>query len=138
VTPGGRISRRRFLGTVAGIGGSALAIKARPWRALVAFEPVSVAERLAGLLAHRDSARIVGTAYLDRVPSEASATRLLDGIAARLPEGRGTIREASDDDLRAFLAASIRSDFEDDRVVEVDGWVLSPTEARLYALTTLV
>jgi hypothetical protein len=63
---------------------------------------------------------------------------LLDRIAADLPEGRRTIRDASDEDLRQLLAASIRSDFEDDRIVEVDGWVLSPTEARLYALTTLV
>jgi hypothetical protein len=36
------------------------------------------------------------------------------------------------------LSETIRSDFEADRVVEVDGWILSPTEARLYALTTLV
>ena len=142
MTPGGRISRRRFLvtftATIAGIGGSALAIKSRPWRALVAFAPVSAAERLAGLLAHRDSARVVGTAYLDRVPSEASASRLVDRIAADLPEGRRTVRDASDDELRSLLAASVRSDFEQDRIVEVDGWVLSPTEARLYALTTLV
>lgn len=135
---GSRITRRRFLVTVTGIGGSALVFRARPWTALVAFAPVSVAERLAGLLTHRDSARVVGSAYLGSAPAESSISRLVDRIAADLPGGRRTVREASDDELRALLAASIRSDFEDDRVVEVDGWVLSPTEARLYALTALV
>ena len=134
----GPITRRRFLATVAGIGGAALAIKARPWTALVAFAPVSAGERLAGLLAHRDSARVVGKAYLDHVPGESSVSRLVERISADLPEGRRTVLDASDDELRTLLAASIRSDFEDDRIVEVDGWVLSPTEARLYALTTLV
>ena len=138
MTSGGRITRRGFLATVIGIGGSALTIGTRPWRALVAFMPVTAAERLVGLLTQRDSARVVGRAYLDRVPAESSASGLVDRIAAGLPDGRRAVRDASDGELRALLAASIRSDFEQGRVVDVDGWVLSPTEARLYALTTLV
>jgi hypothetical protein len=138
VTNGARITRRRFLVTATGIGGATLAVKAHPWKALVAFVPVSTAERLAGLFTHQDSARAVGRAYLDRVPGESSASRLVDRVAADLPGGRRTLRDASDADLRELLAARIRSDFEEDRVVDVDGWVLSPTEARLYAITTLV
>jgi hypothetical protein len=132
------ITRRRFLASVTAIAASALVVETQPWRALVAFAPVSLAERLAGLIAHRDSARAVGRAYLDGVPEESSVSRLVDRIAADLPEGRRTVRDASEADLRQLLAASIRSDFEQDRIVEVDGWVLSPTEARLYALTALV
>ena len=132
------ISRRRFLASAAAIGASALVVKTQPWKALVAFVPVSVAERLAGLIAHRDSARVVGRAYLDEVPAESSVSRLVDRIVADLPEGRRSLRDASDADLRQLLAASIRADFEHDRIVEVEGWVLSPTEARLYALTALV
>jgi hypothetical protein len=138
VTIPGRITRRRFVATVIGIGASGLAIGTRPWRALVAFAPVTMAERLAGLLTHRESARVVGRAYLDRVPGESTASGLVERITAGLPGGWRTARDASDAELRALLAESIRSDFEEDRVVDVDGWVLSPTEARLYALTTLV
>ena len=137
MTRGAGLTRRRFLASITAIGGSALVVETRPWRALVAFAPVSVAERLAGLLTHRDSARVVGRAYLERVPGE-SVSRLVDRIAAGLPGGRRTVRDASEADLRLLLAASIRSDFEQDRIVEVDGWVLSPTEARLYALAALV
>ena len=138
MTIGGRITRRRFLATAIGIGGSGLAIGTRPWRALVAFTPVTTAERLAGLLTQRDSARVVGRAYLDLVPGESSASGLVDRITTGLPGGWRTARDASDAELRVLLAASIRSDFEQDRVVDVDRWVLSSTEARLYALTTLV
>ena len=135
---GSPITRRRFLATVSVLGGSALVVKTRPWRAMVSFAPVSAAERLAGLLTHRDSARVVGNAYLHGAPEEASVSHLVDRISAELPEGRRTVQEASTDELRALLAASVRSDFEEERVVKVDGWVLSPTEARLYALAALV
>ena len=138
MTQGAAITRRRFLATAAAIAGSALVVERRPWRALVTFAPVSAGERLAGLLTHRDSAREVGSAYLDRAPQEASVSGLVDRIAAELPQGRRTVQEASDDELRTLLAASIRLDFEHDRVVQVRGWVLSPTEARLYALAALV
>jgi hypothetical protein len=33
---------------------------------------------------------------------------------------------------------SIRQEFAEDRIVTVDGWVLSITETRLYALADLV
>lgn len=135
---GSPITRRRFMATVSALGGTALVVKIRPWRALVSFAPVSAGERLAGLLTHRDSARVVGNAYLDRVPEEASVSRLVDRISAELPEGRQTVQDASSEELRALLAASVRSDFDEERVVNVYGWVLSPTEARLCALACLV
>jgi hypothetical protein len=133
-----RIGRRRFLAVTLGVAGTVVAARARPWSALIRFAPPPpAAERLARLLRHRESARAVGQAYLDRVPRETSAAQLVDHLAAELPAGNQTLREASDSDLRSLLAASIRSDFENDRVVDVNGWVLSPTEARLYALATL-
>ena len=131
------LTRRGFV-SLAALGASALVVRSRPWTAIVAFAPVSLAERLAGLMVHRESARVVGSAYLDRVPSESSAGRLVERISAGLPEGRRTLLAASDAELRALLSEAIRSDFEADRVVDVDGWILSPTEARLYALTASV
>jgi hypothetical protein len=132
-----RVGRRRFLAAALGLTGSVAVARARPWSALVRFAPPPPpATRLAELLTHRDSARVVGKAYLERVPAEASASRLVDQVAAALPAGHRALREASDADLRSLLEARIRADFEDGKVVDVDGWVLAPTEARLYALTT--
>lgn len=133
-----RISRRRVLAAAGGVGVAAVSVWARPWRSLVAFVPVSAAERLVGLFSHRASAEAIGSAYLARVPSEAAVGHLVDMIAAELPGGRRTVLEASDDELRSILLERVRTDFEQDRIVDVGGWVLSPTEARLYALASLV
>jgi len=38
--------------------------------------------------------------------------------------------------FQKYLASSIRDDFRFERTVKLDGWVVSLTEARLYALTS--
>src|SRR5919106_6153291 len=106
------MSRRRFLVTAIGVGAPAALARFRPWRILVAFAPLSAAERLAGLITHQESARVVGRAYLDRVPEEASVSRLVDRVVGGLPAGRRTVRDATQAELRELLAARIRADFE--------------------------
>jgi len=80
---------------------------------------------------------IIGEACLDVLPaienSEASLTRLI----------LGEVRASGRDSLSVrALAHSIRErsrdDFRDGRVVTVDGWMLSLTETRVYALAALV
>jgi len=44
---------------------------------------------------------------------------------------------ARDDELRTRLLAAIDNDFSGGRTVVLDGWVLSLTEARLAAVSTL-
>jgi hypothetical protein len=126
------------LGAAAGVGAIAVASQLKPWQVLVSISTPSVAQRLAGLFGDRSSASIVGRAYLDTAPEHASVARLVDDVVAGLPAGRDTVRDAKQDELRDLLAARIRADFEEDRIVDVDGWILSPTEARLFALATLV
>ena len=72
-----RISRRRVLAAAGGVGIAAVSVWARPWRSLVAFVPVSAAERLVGLFSHRASAEAVG---LPRI-SLASRARLRSAIS---------------------------------------------------------
>jgi hypothetical protein len=120
-----------------GVGAAAALALSRPWRTLVEIATLSSAERLSRLITHRESARVVGDAYLDAVPEEASAAVLVDRVTAGLPGGRRAVHDAGDDRLRELLASRIRADFAEDRVVDLRGWVLSPTEARLCALTTL-
>ncbi len=94
--------------------------------------------RLSGLLRHTDSARIVGREYLHRYPQEATVSVLLDLIAADGAGGQAALSKGPDDELRALLDHKMRQDFADEKVVQLQGWVLSVTEARLCALTALV
>jgi hypothetical protein len=133
----GRISRRRFLASAAATGVGAAGVALRPWRAVVRFVDPTTAGRLAGVFADRASAAALGRRYLRAHPAAASVDRLCDGVVARLADGRRAIAEADEDGLRRLLAGAVREDFASDRVIDVDGWVLSATEARLYALAAL-
>ena len=94
-----------------------------------------LAGRLAGLLAARDSAAVLGRAYLEGASEEAAADRL---VALILPGRReGDLAGAEDSRLRALVGERHRSDFANGRTVVLRGWILSCTEARLYALAAL-
>jgi hypothetical protein len=81
-----------------------------------------------------DSARNVGVEYLRSRPEETDLRKLLAALC-----GSSSI-DATDaaHDWAATLAAKCRDDFLERRVVHVDAWVLSWTEARLCALAVLV
>jgi hypothetical protein len=133
-----RVTRRQFL-----LLSAVFAVPLVPWRSLAGAaagdrgEPRSTAERLAGLWRHRRSARLIGKAYLEVTPAEASARRLIDAIAEGLEGGLAAI-EADPHRLRGALAVRIRRDFEEDRTIQLEGWILSRTEARLLGLAALV
>lgn len=75
-----------------------------------------------------DAVRRLGEQYLRSVPSESDATRLEAAIRGSLPwSARIGLRHPS-------LANQVREDFDVDRTVVVDGWLLSLTEARQCAL----
>ena len=133
-----RIARRRFLVAAAGTLGGVAFLGSRPWRVLVSVVRPSPAARLVGLFAHRDSARALGRAVLRTTRTSRSVPRLVDEVAEGIDGGRAALGSASDTELREALARRIRQDFAEDRVVTVDGWVLSVTETRLYALADLL
>jgi hypothetical protein len=132
-----RWSRREFLLLAATLGAPLL-----PWRARlgasrdVSGAPTDRARRLAGLLRHRVSARVIGAAYLELVPSEAGMAPLVDGILAGLEGGAGAL-QLSECELRRRLAHQVAKDFEADAAVCLKGWVVARTEARLCALAAL-
>ena len=127
------ITRKRLLAAAGGLALPLALAPLRPWSALVEVAPAGRAERLAGLLADRDSAAAVGRAYLDLVPGEADSRVLVRRLSASLGQGR----TLGDDELRRLLAQQIDRDFADERVATVQGWVLSVTELRLCALCAL-
>ncbi len=125
------IDRRHFLvaAAVAAVGALGL-----PRSLRAARDPE---ERLAGLLDEGASARAVGRAYLRGSPAEAYAQALCDQLARDTAGGRAQLGRTSDAQLRLRLRNRVRRDFAEERVVSVQGWVLSLTEARLCALTSL-
>jgi hypothetical protein len=131
------VTRRRFLASTVGAAGAIALGALRPWAALVrVVEPTSAA-RLAALFGHRESARSIGETYLG-TDVDRSVDRLVDEVAAGLPDGRSTIRLASAAELQSHLATRIRADFTEGRIVDCRGWILSATEARLYAIVALI
>lgn len=86
-----------------------------------AFEPKD--RVLAHLLPHRESARAIGLAYLAVAPEEKSAERLRQQL--------GHLTDAT------TMAEQVRNDFATGRIVVIDSWALSITEARACALIAL-
>jgi hypothetical protein len=130
-----RMRRRTFLLAATGLGLSLA------WRSVGSLPFLGTSpsrgERLAGFLKHEESARIVGREYLRTVPAEASRPLLTARVAGRLPGGLRAVDTASDARLRELLLRATAEDFRALRTVEVRGWVLAQTEARLCALAAL-
>lgn len=82
-----------------------------------------------GLISQRNSAAIIGEAYLAQFENERSADILMSKIRESLLADTKCIDEHT-------LLGRIRTDFERGDVVNLHGWLLSRTEARLCALYT--
>ena len=93
----------------------------------------SLSRTVAASFSDADSARAVGEAYLQAVPSEDDLRRL--GGALRR-SNRAWARVAGPEDVRRLARAEVRRDYAAGRLVAVSGWYLSRTEARLCALAT--
>jgi hypothetical protein len=129
------MKRRTFLAAGAGVG---LSLAWRSIGSLPFLEPSpSRSERLAGLLRYEHAARPLGREYLRVMPREASQKVLTARVVERLPGGLRTLDEAGDGRLRELLLQATVKDFGDLETVELQGWVLARTEARLCALAAL-
>jgi hypothetical protein len=132
MTDSSLITRRGLLIGAAAATASLAAGRLKSWP-FSGVAPGSPGERLAGLLADRDSARALGRVYLRTVPAEANARRLTSLLTQSLSRG-GRLGRMSDTALREQLHRRTLEEFRTLRTVELDGWVLARTEARLCAL----
>ena len=94
--------------------------------------------KLSKFFRKKDSAKRVGLEYLRLVPMEADAHQLTDLICSFNDKQRAKLAQADAGRLREFLLHQQSRDFEQSRTVNVDGWILSETEARLCALAALI
>lgn len=88
-----------------------------------------------------ESAKKIGKYILDDNKSTLTLTALVDKLSTKLcPESRNpkeTIKCTTRGELREKVSQAIKRDYENRNVVDVDGWVLTETEADLYVLTEL-
>lgn len=85
-------------------------------------------------LVDRAAAARIGRRLLEATTPPAdgkAAMARIDALLATLPEGLGPA------DLRPAVADWVAADFEDGRLVQVDGWYLARTEADLAILAAL-
>lgn len=79
------------------------------------------------VIGNLDAASRIGKRYLAAHPEEQSADQILGAIAA-------TVQGRLDFD---GVSAAIKSDYVRGETVLVDGWIISRSEARVYALAAL-
>jgi hypothetical protein len=97
---------------------------------------VSVARNLKELLADCESARAIGRVCLATRSTEADSGALIRRLAADDVSIDAPIPLVSL--ARYRLRTRIRQDFADGRIAVVNGWHMSVTEVRLYALAALL
>jgi hypothetical protein len=129
------MKRRQFLSAFAlsGVLWTAWQSRARAWLP----SGRGAADRLVAVLRRPASAAVVGRAYLAGHPAEADRAWLAAQLGGDLRCQDCDPARSDATRLRAGLARQLRADFAQSRVVRVDGWVLSVTEARLCALAAL-
>jgi hypothetical protein len=85
-----------------------------------------VRKKLVSLLHEPERAREVGTVYLQERPAAPL------GLAETVLAETGPV--ASSDAIRRYIVACIRRELQDGQVINVGGWIMSPTEAQLCGL----
>jgi hypothetical protein len=119
-------SRRTLLAVVATLFAGAAAWLLLPWRGSLPLRRDALLAPFADPLAVSE----VGSRVLAAVPRWRDARLLRQDLAPELRFG--------EEGFAARLVERVRDDFAEGRVEIVDGWVLSETEAKLYALIELL
>lgn len=79
----------------------------------------------------------LGAAYLSQYPHKANAETLIAAIFDKDTAVSDVSTKISQSDLKAFLADKVKSDYAAQKVIRLNGWVISQTEAQLSALVAL-
>lgn len=87
------------------------------------------------LVSNNAGAARLGADYLKQFPNEAEP-KVLSRLVGRALS-KASFSPQSFTSFKSAIASTIRNEYRADRIVRVDGWLLSSTEARLYALSSL-
>ena len=138
-TRGPGLDRRRFIAAALALFTGALA-----WRRSLADVALGAAgiddtgpTALLSTLAKPAAAARLGAAYLSAHPDEADLGLLVHQLTGALGTGIETA-DASPETLIQALVDQVEQEYCTAPLVRADGWLLAPSEARLYALAALV
>ncbi len=89
-----------------------------------------IADQLSDLFTDREASVAVGAAFLRQRPELAVQSRLLEQL--ELPEDL-----SNEERVAAIIGRRINSDFERNRVLVLNGWLLAESEAAICGLMAL-
>lgn len=79
----------------------------------------------------------IGAAYRERIAAENNSDKLIELLLVD-SSGNSVSESTSSADIRFMLQNRIKQDFKDGRIVTLQGWIISVTEARQCALYTFI
>jgi hypothetical protein len=127
------LSRRTVLASGAAIAAAGLPLASIP----NAAESRRAETAILAMVRHREAAIALGQTALLSQPHLYDSGRILADVLDDLGMDGDSAARASAGDIASRLTARIRNDFEVERTVMLDGWLLSLAETRLYALAAL-
>ncbi len=147
------INRRRFIRIAIGLAAAPFVTRAAA-SSLAPFSPVSPSnsddgngaaasggppaspQALLAALSDPGAAGRLGQSYLVEHPQEQDLNRLIDQLLAALDADQGPV-PTGEIALQKALIGLIQREYITAPLRSVDGWLLAPSEARLYALAAL-
>lgn len=134
------VTRRGFLRTLLLAGSLVFMRRAEAFDTIADPHPDHLlSTKLVDLFHNKNSARAIGLEYLRIAPAlERHPRELTRLICSHWQEREKQIDHADIGRLKQILMDQQREDFANGRIVNVQGWILSETEARLCALAALV
>lgn len=85
-------------------------------------------------IADADTIRLAGDTYRKMYPAENNEEKLRQLLSAN----SGLPAKPADEIIRKKIAATVQNDFRDGKLLAINGWVLSLTEARQCALFSML
>lgn len=95
----------------------------------VKYDPLLAEPRSLSALLDYEQITAIGTKYLEKTSNETTVRSLVQHLMQGISDDKSGLAEA--------LKTKIKTEFEERNTVLVDGWVLSVTEARQCALSSL-
>jgi hypothetical protein len=92
---------------------------------------------ITGFYSRKEDAAMIGVEYLNSALEEADMQKIMDLICPNESDRYRQLVGANSDEAHAIIVGWQREDFEHGRIVNVSGWLLSETEARVCALAAL-